>query len=219
MDLVIYAHPDNATCHNAMVLKLVENTLKASGREYRLIDLYKQGFDPRLTDEEYKRTVDKTHAILKPDPKIAEYQQAIREADRLVFVYPTWWYGPPAILKGFFDRVFVSGFAYNFLPTPWYIKYGGPLAKYFLGSTITYKVGAFFMPVKQHLKGKSAVVINTYGGEDYANRYYNQAPRNAVDRIVLEMCGISTKRVNWFKCERLSQIPESVKTQIIDCLK
>jgi putative NADPH-quinone reductase len=202
-----------------MVLQLVKNTLDNVGRQYAIIDLYAEGFNPVLNPEEYRQSVDRGYVAKVPDPAIKEYQKLILQAERITFIYPTWWYGPPAILKGFFDRTFTPGFAYNFLPAPWYMKVAGPVAKYFVGSSLAFSIGKHFMPVKQHLKGKKAIVINTFGGDELSYRFFGSAPRASVDRVLLETTGISTSRVNWFSAQQDKEIPISVQKAIIAWLQ
>ncbi|QBF30687.1 NAD(P)H-dependent oxidoreductase [Thalassococcus sp. S3] len=105
--LVVYSHPREGS-FNAAIRDLVLDKLQAAGAEIRLIDLYKSGFDPRLTSHEldiYEDTSMNTHHI-------AEQVDALRWCDTLIFVYPTWWYGLPAMLKGWLDRIMVPGIAF-----------------------------------------------------------------------------------------------------------
>ena len=74
--------------------------------EARLLDLYADGYDPVLSSEELVRKISLDDATLR-------YQDALVEADRIVFVHPDWWGGPPAILKGFLDRTLRPGIAYG----------------------------------------------------------------------------------------------------------
>lgn len=74
-------------------------------------DLYADGFDPAMTAAEH-------HAYLtdRPiiDPLVQRYAEAVLDSEALVFVYPTWWAGLPAILKGWMERVLVRGVAFDF---------------------------------------------------------------------------------------------------------
>ena len=74
-----------------------------------LTDLHDDGFDPTLTLDE------RLGQFEPPESKavVTPYAEHLRWAEAIVFVYPTWWSGPPALLKGWFDRVWVSGLAYN----------------------------------------------------------------------------------------------------------
>lgn len=106
--LVVVSHPlKESLCHYLMA-QTVEH-LKSKGYQITLLDLYESKFFPALTVEErqsyYQTDFDDT--LLKQ-----EILQ-LKQAESLVLVFPTWWFGFPAILKGWFDRVWAPGYAYN----------------------------------------------------------------------------------------------------------
>jgi putative NADPH-quinone reductase len=87
----------------------VVETLRRGGHEVDDCDLYAEGFDPVLTAAE--RRVYNT-----PTPELTavmSYVDRLRRAEALVLCFPTWWYGLPAILKGWFDRVWTPGVAFE----------------------------------------------------------------------------------------------------------
>ena len=102
--LLIVAHPlDNAFAKAAAAR--IRATLERRGIEVDMIDLYADDFDPCLTGAErrgYFTTPYDSRAV-------AGYVARLRLAEKLVFVFPQWWFNVPAILKGFFDRVLVPG--------------------------------------------------------------------------------------------------------------
>jgi NAD(P)H dehydrogenase (quinone) len=100
--LVVYCHP-NPQSFNAAVRDTVVASLKEAGHEFRLVDLYAQGFNPVLSLED--RLEYHTPGI--NESRIRDQLDNLRWCDQLIFVYPTWWYGPPAMLKGWLDRVWV----------------------------------------------------------------------------------------------------------------
>jgi NAD(P)H dehydrogenase (quinone) len=100
--LVVYCHP-NPNSFNASVRDVVLETLKASGNEVRLTDLYAEGFNPVMDCAEREGY----HTAGVNEVPVAEHLANVRWCDTLIFVYPTWWYGPPAMLKGWLDRVWV----------------------------------------------------------------------------------------------------------------
>lgn len=105
--LVIVAQPKKPS-FNSAIAEEIARALKSQGYGgTELIDLYADGFDPVMPSEELPRK-------FSFDEKTLNYQEKILGADRVVFVYPDWWGGPPAILKGFLDRVFRPGIAYGF---------------------------------------------------------------------------------------------------------
>jgi NAD(P)H dehydrogenase (quinone) len=206
--LIVYAHPDSKKSHNSMVLNEVISYLESKKIAYRKIDLYAEHFDPSMPAAEWGEEQ------LGEDVK--KYQKMIEEADRLVFIYPVWWYTYPAILKGFFDRVFTSDFAYNFRKEPFWMKISKNLFRWFLSIRLIYPVIYFFLPVDQHLKGKKALMINTYGGDESGFRLYGRAPEYAADKAVLEFCGIKpVYRVNWYNARhRKDPIPTKIASDI-----
>ena len=105
--LVVYCHPDPDS-FSAAIRDLICTRLRVAGAELRLIDLYADGFQPVLTRPEWQAYLDPAQNTL---PVAAEVQ-ALRWCDTLIFVYPTWWYGLPAMLKGWLDRVLVPEVAF-----------------------------------------------------------------------------------------------------------
>lgn len=105
--LVVYCHPDPAS-FNAAILDLVVGRLRDAGAEVRLHDLYAEGFAPVLTQGEWRGYLN------TPDNRAPVAAQAgdIGWCDTLIFVYPTWWYGLPALLKGWLDRVLLPDVAF-----------------------------------------------------------------------------------------------------------
>lgn len=106
--LVVTAHPlENSLCSHLSEVAI--NHMKSKGYKVTIKNLYKENFNPVLTkaerDSYYSEKFDTTQ--LKKD--INE----LRGADALVLIFPTWWFGFPAILKGWFDRVWAPGYAYN----------------------------------------------------------------------------------------------------------
>lgn len=105
--LVILAHPDDSSFNHAIAQEAVA-TITGHGHQVFFHDLYKEGFDPLLFSEEIPRDA--------PLPElIKEHCAEITAADGIVIVHPNWWGQPPAILKGWVDRVIRPGVAYEFL--------------------------------------------------------------------------------------------------------
>lgn len=100
--LVVFAHPVPESFGHAVYRRLVE-TLQEMGHEVRGLDLYAQGFDPVMSAEDRRDY----HTAGLNEVRVAEQIAHIRWAEGLIFVYPTWWYSLPAMLKGWIDRVWV----------------------------------------------------------------------------------------------------------------
>ena len=105
--LVIYCHPKEGS-FNSAVRDTVLERLNVGGAEVRLRDLYAEGFQPVLTMDEWVGYED-CETNQKP---VESHVRDILWCDTLIFVYPTWWYGLPAMLKGWLDRVLVPGVAF-----------------------------------------------------------------------------------------------------------
>ncbi|MEM9551661.1 MAG: NAD(P)H-dependent oxidoreductase [Pseudomonadota bacterium] len=105
--LVIFCHPKEDS-FSAAVLGTVVEALDAAGAEHRVRDLYRSNFSPVLTAHELDTYMDE-HSNSDP---VAQDVADVRWADTLIFIYPTWWYGLPAMLKGWLDRVLLPGVAF-----------------------------------------------------------------------------------------------------------
>ncbi len=106
--LVVHCHP-SPTSFTAAVRDLVLAKLNASGCEVRLRDLYAEGFQPVLTGPELAGYLS---APANRAP-VEAHCGDVEWCDTLIFVYPTWWYGLPAMLKGWLDRVLLPDMAFH----------------------------------------------------------------------------------------------------------
>lgn len=106
--LVVFAHPWHGSFNKAILDKVEEGLIK-SGRPHTVIDLNKEGFNPVMEEADLALFAKgKT-----TDPDVERYQKLLGESDELVLIFPVWWFAPPAILKGWFDKVFLPGFGYD----------------------------------------------------------------------------------------------------------
>lgn len=103
---VILAHPDKASLNHAIARTVVEQ-LKRNGHDVFFHDLYAEKFDPLLVSEEIPKD-----AILPEGVK--DHCEEIQRTEGIVVIHPNWWGQPPAILKGWIDRVIRPGIAYEF---------------------------------------------------------------------------------------------------------
>lgn len=105
--LIVYANPEpNSFCH--AIVTILQETLTAEDKEVIVRDLYEDKFDPIMDIADFI-SIGKNDYLIE----IKEEHEYIQEAAMIIFVYPIWWMGPPAIMKGYFDRVFTDGFAYS----------------------------------------------------------------------------------------------------------
>ena len=105
--LLLHAHPVE-TSFNAALHRLIVERLAAKGHEVDDCDLYAEDFDPRLSRQERLdyHDLDRNVAHVRP------HVERLRSANALVMCYPVWNFGYPAILKGYFDRVFLPGVSF-----------------------------------------------------------------------------------------------------------
>ncbi|MED4305859.1 NAD(P)H-dependent oxidoreductase [Bacillus licheniformis] len=178
---VIYAHP-NPNSFNGAILNQVIKALEDSKHFYDVIDLYRDRFDPVLLFDEKKRRSD-----MKRDPETAEYRRIVKNADHLIFIYPLWWGGMPAIMKGFIDRVFAAGEAYT---------YQGKLPKGLL-------------------KARTASVYYTADAPSWYLRFWRRdADWVTVKDVMLKFCGV--RRVKRLLFAGVKDSSEEKRTQWLD---
>ena len=107
--LVVFCHPDPES-YGAALFRTACEALRDSGHELRVIDLYAEGFDPvfsRAEKQSYLRDTAQNIA------GVATHVEALRWAEGWVAIYPTWFYGLPAMLKGWLDRVWLPGVTFQ----------------------------------------------------------------------------------------------------------
>jgi NAD(P)H dehydrogenase (quinone) len=165
--LVIYTHPNHKSLSYAFLQKVVQGSKgNPDITEIRVLDLYEEKFDPVLVFNDTKRRRD-MHA----DPRLETYREQIVWADKIVFVYPIWWGRPPAMLLGYIDQMFASGFAYK--------DKGGLLPEGLL-------------------KGKSVVCISTMKGPTFYPLFWlNNAHKVLMKKALFQYVGI--KKVKFFE--------------------
>jgi putative NADPH-quinone reductase len=106
--LVLFAHPVE-TSFNAALHATIVQSLKANGHTVDDCDLYAENFDPRLSREERLGY----HEVGPNIEPVRAYVERVQAAEALVLSFPVWNFGYPAILKGFFDRVFLPGVSFD----------------------------------------------------------------------------------------------------------
>ncbi|MBO7746293.1 NAD(P)H-dependent oxidoreductase [Paenibacillus sp. MWE-103] len=102
--LVVFAHPTHESLSHAFLQQVIRGSGEnAAVKDVQVLDLYASGFDPVLV----------RRRDMHLDPELAAHREQLLWADKIVFVYPIWWGRPPAMLLGYIDRMFASGFAYR----------------------------------------------------------------------------------------------------------
>lgn len=175
---LLLAHPEPKSFNGAMY-ETARETLEAAGHELQVSDLYRMGFDPvssrsnftSVKDPDcFKQQIEELHATEQGgfSAELVTEMEKIEGCDLMIWQFPLWWFGLPAILKGWVDRVFAMGRLYG----------GGRL----------YDEGV--------LKGKRAMLSLTTGGprEAYERGGFNgdiDGILRPIQRGVLEFCGLS----------------------------
>ncbi len=138
--VILLGHPDSVgVCID--IANTYEEAARAAGHHVERFNIGEMHFDPIL-HEGYR-------TIQELEPDLVHFQEVVRACDHLVIVYPNWWSGPPALLKGLFDSVWLPGFAYRYIKA---------------------KDGTRTMFWNRLLKGKTARVIVTTGMHPLALR-------------------------------------------------
>jgi NAD(P)H dehydrogenase (quinone) len=107
--LVVFTHPDPDS-FNAAICRTAVQALREGGHEVQLLDLYRDGFDPVFSAAEKASYLADTQRNIDG---VAPHVRALRWAEGWVSIHPTWYYGAPAMLKGWLERVWLPGVAFT----------------------------------------------------------------------------------------------------------
>jgi NAD(P)H dehydrogenase (quinone) len=157
--LIVYTHP-NPKSFNHAILETVKETLKNKGDELKVIELYDEKPKIMLDGEDFGKIM-----AGETPADVQGYQNDILWADKLVFIFPVWWWSYPAVLKGWIDRVFLHGFAYVFNESG----------------------------VKGLLKNEKALVFMTTGGPEESYKQSNAVDllTRQMSEGVMKFCGVN----------------------------
>ena len=182
--LVIFCHP----CTEGFIpaaLDQVEVGLRASGAEVRSHDLYREGFVPELSADEHR-----THVEPGVADELRPHAEDLRWCDTLVLVYPTWWSGQPAMLKGWIDRVWVNGVA-------WTLPEGANRLR----------------PALRNVR--RLVAVTTHGSAKWTNALEGEAGKRTLTRSLRTMCH-PLARTSWIACYGLDTATEVERAKFLD---
>jgi NAD(P)H dehydrogenase (quinone) len=157
--LIVVAHPDPKSLTQRVAAHLAEG-VSISNHSVEIADLAAEGFDPRFTAAD----IALYHRQVPPPADVASEQARIDRSDALVLVYPVYWWSMPGLLKGWIDRVFANGWAYDESPNAKLVKR------------------------LHHLR----VHLVAIGGADlrtYARHGYFGAMRTQIDHGIFDYCG------------------------------
>lgn len=182
--LVVYCHPNPQSFVHACLERALTG-LAASGHVVRLTDLYADGFDPVMSAAERA-----AHSEPGVGPDLARYADDLAWAEALVFVYPTWWGGLPAMLKGWIDRVWVAGVAWELPP----------------GSAV----------LRPRLTNvRRIVAVTTHGSPKHVNVLEGEGGKRTLFRSIRLMCSPRT-RTTWCAMYGVDTAPAGARVRFLD---
>ncbi len=181
---VVYCHPD-AESFTFAVRERAVAALVVDGHQVRMSDLYADGFEPTMSLDERL-----THQEPRERSDLAAYTDNLRWCDALVFIYPTWWSGEPAMLTGWLDRVLLRGVA-------WDIAEG-----------------------KSRISGgltniRRVVTITSHGSSKALNMIEGEAGRRVVGRAVRLLCH-RFARTTWLAMYNIDRSTEADRAAFLD---
>lgn len=162
--LIINGHPNHQSLNFALAAAYRKGAVRA-GAEVKEIIIRDLKFDPNLQHGYQKRT--------ELEPDLLDAWNKIQWADHLVWIHPVWWGGLPAITKGFIDRLFLPGFAFQYRDNSvWWDKL---------------------------LKGKTAHILTTLDQPTwYYGLIFGKPSVNQLKKSTLEFCGVKPVKVSYF---------------------
>ncbi|WP_040493713.1 NAD(P)H-dependent oxidoreductase [Ilumatobacter nonamiensis] len=184
--LVIHCHPAT-DAFISTALERVTAGLKESGADVRIHDLYREEFVPELSAAEHR-------AHLRPGvaDDLDEHAEDLQWCDTLVLVYPTWWSGQPAMLKGWIDRVWASGVA-------WELPDGASRLRPRLRNV------------------RRLVVVTSHGSSKLVNSLQGEGGKRTVFRSLRTMCHPLT-RTHWLAFYGIDNASSDSRTRFLEAL-
>jgi NAD(P)H dehydrogenase (quinone) len=164
--LTVYSHPFRDK-YPAAVMDSFQGPFEQAGHTIDVLDLHRERFDPRFTEEDH------AHFWGGPTPRgIEETHRRVEQADRLAFVFPVYWWSMPALMKGWIERVFTAGWAYQY------------------GAGVEDRGRA---PLHGLLPSIPTVLIGIGGSKErtYQKYGYDDAMRTQLDVGIFAYCGIN----------------------------
>jgi putative NADPH-quinone reductase len=183
--LVVVAHPSTESFCHALATRAASG-LSAAGHDVVVVDLYALGVRPHMSAEEHHAYHGDSPIL---DPLIAEHAALVQTAEVLVFVYPTWWSGLPAILKGWLERVMVPG----------------------VGFVLDERTNTVRPALRQvrHIIG-----ISTYGSPRSYVRLVNDNGRRVITRALRMSCGFRA-RPRWLGLYAIDTSTDTRRTEFL----
>ena len=108
---VVHCHPLTDSFDHSLFIAIVE-TLRNNGHEVVATDLYREGFQPAMTESERRSYMGNDYDL----SEVADYTETLKKVDGIILCFPHWWFTMPAVLKGWVDRVWGPGVAFTYDP-------------------------------------------------------------------------------------------------------
>jgi putative NADPH-quinone reductase len=189
--LIIHAHPDPDSFNTALRERAVA-TLVAANHQVEVIDLYGIGYTAAMSEQEHIGYY--TNGLDHPDAVVAEHIEQLRRAQMLVFIYPTWWSGIPAVMKGWLDRTFLPEVAF----------------------TLGDETPGEKAEVRGNLDNiKRLVGVTTYGSKRTDVLLLGDAGRRTISRTVRLVCARRC-RTTWLGLHQLDTAPPEKRAGFLD---
>ncbi|MFH0927819.1 MAG: NAD(P)H-dependent oxidoreductase [Candidatus Micrarchaeota archaeon] len=166
---IIYSYPSKDSKHGSRLLQSTISTLDEDKIQYELIDLYSQNFNPVLSNQESLEWGKNTGEQIK------NYQHILKSCQTWIFIYPSWWSTPPAILKGFLDRVLTPGFSHK-------IENGNAI------------------PL---LNGHQALILRTFSYSAAQEKKCSNVAKSFMESAVLNTCGVICDEIDVYSVDGL----------------
>ncbi|MDN4636466.1 NAD(P)H-dependent oxidoreductase [Bacillus altitudinis] len=186
MKTIVYAHPWDGSYNHAILTSITEK-LETKRETFQVIDLYKDGFNPVFTAEELKHF----HKGETPYSLVKDYQEKLKQSTELVFIFPVWWWDLPAMLKGFIDKVMLSGFA-------------------FIEDQNTGTLQGLLTNIK-----KTTVISTSTTDKEYIESEAGNAIQSVfIDRTLADL-GIKNESTNWIHFSRVNLTTDEKRKQFL----
>ena len=161
--LIIVTHPNPKSLTHGIAARVAEGVTQAEGsHSFEIVDLSAEGFSPAFTTADLAVH----HKEAPPPPDVRAEQARIERSDALVLVYPVYWWSMPALLKGWIDRVFSNGWAFDFTAA------GGLVKK------------LRHLPIHQ-------IAVAGADADTYSRHGYRHAMKTQIDHGIFDYCGAS----------------------------
>ncbi|ANZ64871.1 hypothetical protein AYR62_12820 [Secundilactobacillus paracollinoides] len=184
MKTIIYAHPWEKSFNHAILTTLTQK-FQQNGDAYQVIDLYEDHFDPVYSQAELK-------AFSKGDTPyqlVKDYQQQLQNTDDLYLIAPIWWSNLPGIVKGFFDKVMLKGFAYSSENEDWH----------------------GLMTWLDHV----TVITTSEVSQQALEQDYGDPIRQSLINTVFRDLGISSQKISWHHLGNINTITPEDRQQFL----